>query len=295
MSAEDMKKLFKEAAEIAKAVPKELREAAFNRALDALSVPGGRQGRTPTSGYSTPSPRQDGAPQDSAATILQDLDRTRHPEVSNAARVLDRALFVLRAVRDDHQIDGLTSPQIAKVLTEKFRLRTTHQAVRQALDAAGDKVDRNASGRVAIYRIMHPGDQYLATGDFSSAASSKGGRSTRKRTRKKAPKKTTKNAVKEKVVPKRNTNAKSPSKKAGPGNKATKSGRPGPGAMLRDLVTSGFFSKPRTIAEIQDFAQHQLAHSYGLNELSTPLRRAIHSRLLVRTQNDDGQYEYTAV
>lgn len=289
MSAEDLKKLFKEAAEIAAAVPKELREAAFNRALDALSVPSGKRGRTPASANLAPNPRLDDASQDSAATLLQDLDRTLHPEVSNAARVLDRALFVLQAARDDHQIDGLTSPQIAKVLTEKFRLRTTRQAVTQALDAAGDKVDRNASGRAAVYRIMHAGDQYLATGDFSSTASSKSRRSTRKQNRNKTPKKSTKSAAKAKATTKRVSKANSSSKKA------TKSGRPGPGAMLRNLATAGFFSKPRTIAEIQSYAQHQLAHSYELNELSTPLRRTIHSKLLVRTQNDDGQYEYTAV
>ena len=125
MSADDLKKLFKEAAEIAKAVPKELREAAFNRALDAISA---KQVRPPPPAGSTPSTGDDGAPLDSGAILLRDLDRTRYPEVSTAARVLDRALFVLRAARDDHQIDGLSSSQIASVLTEKFRLRTSHQA-----------------------------------------------------------------------------------------------------------------------------------------------------------------------
>src|SRR5258706_8336591 len=159
MSTEDLKKIFQAAAEIAKAVPKELREAAFNRALDALSWPGAntQQPRHPPGAPQAPAgATSDG---DHAAILLEKLDRARHPEVSAAPRVLERALFLIRAARDDHSIDGLSAMQIAKVLTDKFRVRTSHQAVRQALDAAGDKVDRNSSGRIATSRIMHPVDE----------------------------------------------------------------------------------------------------------------------------------------
>jgi hypothetical protein len=76
--------------------------------------------------------------------------------------------------------------------------------------------------------------------------------------------------------------------------KGSTSRRPGAGEMLRELVTAGFFATPKTIGEIQEHVQHNRAHTYGLNELSTPLRRAIHNNLLVRTKNSDGQYEYAA-
>ena len=76
--------------------------------------------------------------------------------------------------------------------------------------------------------------------------------------------------------------------------KTRKVGRPGPGAMLKELTDSGFFKEYRSIVGIQDHCQKKLAHKYGLNELSTPLRRAVHSGLLKRRQNEDGQYEYIA-
>ncbi|MEO8505379.1 MAG: hypothetical protein ABI609_15895 [Acidobacteriota bacterium] len=280
MSTEELKKLFQEAAEIAKAVPKELREAAFNRALDALSLPAAKMA-PPTRPRALGNPREGSSEGDHAAILLRDLDRTRHPEVASAPRVLERALFILRAARDDHSIDGLSAPQIAKVLNEKFRLRTTRQAVTQALDAAGDKVDRNSSRRIAVYRIMHQGDQYLAAGAFDSGTSRAGGSSAgigvKRRTKLEAA------AKKEATT---TTPVRGHKKKGGI------SRRPGPGAMLRDLVAAGFFAKPKTIGEIQAHAQQNKAHNYGLNELSTPLRRAIHDDLLVRAKNSDGQYEY---
>lgn len=281
MSTEDLKKLFQEAAEIAKAVPKELREAAFNRALDALSLPGAKKQRLRTPPGATATRAEVESDADHAAILLRDLDRTRHSEVSAAPRVLERALFMLRAARDDHSIDGLSAPQIAKLLTEKFRLRTTRQAVTQALDAAGDKVDRNSSGRIAIYRIMHPGDEYLRAGVFGSDASGASGRSAGRRVTKKSAKKS---GAKKKAATSKPTQRDR--------KKGSTSRRPGAGAMLRDLVSAGFFAKPRTIREIQEHAQHNRAHTYGLNELSTPLRRAVHNDLLVRTKNSDGQYEY---
>lgn len=280
MSTEDLKKLFQQAAEIAKAVPKELREAAFNRALDALSSsPSGKTPSSATGSAKTSNPAKVKSDNDHSATLLQNLDRTRHPEVSTAPRVLERALFILRAARDDHSIDGLSAPQIATLLTEKFRLRATHQAVRQALDAAGDKVNRNLSGRTVIYRIMDPGDKYLAAGVFGPSA---GGRnSVGRRVAKKSAKKS--GATRKSVTSKPAQNNR---KKGGT------SSRPGPGELLRELVSAGFFAKPKTIREIQEHAQHSRAHTYGLNELSTPLRRTVHNNLLVRTKNPDGQYEY---
>ena len=289
MSGGDLKRLFKEAAEIAKSVPKELREAAFNRALDALSVPGSKQPAVTTPQTQTSGTGADATPQDTEAILLRDLDRTRHPEIASAPGVLERALYVLRAAREDHQIDGLSAAQIANLLTEKFRIRTTNQAVRGALDSARDKVDRNTSGRPVTYRIMNPGDQYLIAGDFGKVR-----RATSNRTRKATPKKTTKKGTKPKAAKKKRAKSRAVSKKAATAKKGSGAGRPGAGGMLRDLAASGFFSEPRSISEIQEHAQHNLAHTYGVNELSTPLRRAIHNGLLIRTRNADGQYSYSA-
>lgn len=281
MTTEDLKRLFQEAAEIAKAVPKELREAAFNRALDALSLPVGKK-PLPSSRQSETATQVRGDPKsDRAAILLRDLDRTRHSVISSAPRVLERALFILRAARDDHSIDGLSASQIAKVLTEKFRLRTTRQAVTQALDAAGDKVDRNSSGRLASYRIMHSGDEYLRVGDFGGSSSGAASSSPLRRAKKKAVRKPTSSKTAATSKPARRAKS--------TGNTSR---RPGAGEMLRDLISAGFFATPKTIGDIQLHVQHNRAHTYGLNELSTPLRRAVHNKLLDRTRNANGQYEY---
>lgn len=284
MSDDELKELFRRAAEVVKGVPKELREAAFNRAVDALlgpvkARPAPPRSRSPRSKKA----KSEDGPRDVVVVLEEALDRTKHPEISSAPHVLERSLFLLQAARDDHDIDGLGATQIAKVLTGKFRLRTSRQAVSQALDAAGDKVDRTRGPRGMSYRVMQPGDEYLAAGEFGRA------NSPRKRV-KKAPK-----AKKiERTSRKKRAESKSGSANSKARKKAGRVGRPGAGAMLSELAASGFFAKSRSIADIQLHCEKTLAHKYGLNELSTPLRRAVHSGLLKRDQNKNGQYEYVA-
>jgi len=177
MKEHDLTELFKKAAEIAKAVPEALQEAAFNRAVDALMGQNaglgasGRENAGGKTGHKPPPlspPRHPPAEEttDPTARLLQSLDRTAYPQVLSSPRVLERSLCLLRAARDDFEIDGLGCAAIAKILTEKFRLRTTRQAVQQALDVAGDKVDRvTPPGGKTFYRIMHPGETYLDSPD----------------------------------------------------------------------------------------------------------------------------------
>jgi hypothetical protein len=260
MNSENLKEIFKQAAEIAESVPKDLREAAFNRALDTLLVSEKpRAAKSQKRVLRLKDTEIDGNTSDNIAILLADLDRTAHPEIATTPRVLERSLFFLRAVRDNHNIDGLGASQIAKVLTEKFRLKTTRQAVTQALDVAGNMVDRRITLGKVSYHLMLPGDEYLAAGNFISS-----------------------------IKPKKTLNAPNAEKKA------RITGRPGPGAMLKELVKSGFFAEHRSITDIQHHCENNLAHNYALNELSTPLRRAVHSGLLKREQNNDGQYEYIA-
>ncbi len=277
MNDDNLKEIFRQAADIAKVVPKELREVAFNRALDALlksSVPQSQPVKSPPS---TKRPKTENslntidATTDPVNALLENLDRTKYPEISNALKVLERALFLLRAARDDYGVDGLGASQIATILTEKFRLRTSRQAVSQALSTANDKVDRIGKSRNVFYRIMKPGEDYLDKGNFSS---------------KNTTRKTKKTSSQKSVEPKQSTSKDT--------KQSRKTGRPGPGAILKQLAESGFFAEYRSIADIQVYCEQNLAHKYQLNELSTPLRRAIHNGLLTRKQNEDGQYEYIA-
>lgn len=70
------------------------------------------------------------------------------------------------------------------------------------------------------------------------------------------------------------------------------SGRPGPGAMIDQLIEKGFFKKHRVLSDIIEYCKNNLAHKYKTNEFSTPLARAIRNEKLKREQNKDGQFEY---
>ena len=165
MNDKELQDLLKRAGEISKVVPEALREAAFNRAFDVLTgtisplahevaeVPVGKIERLQKKAADDPEKPSD--------YLLAHLDRTSYPQVSSAARVLDRALHVLRIARDDFDIDGLGAPDIARVLTEKFRLRVSRQAVQQSLDAARNQVDKLSGHGRKAYRIMDPGERYL--------------------------------------------------------------------------------------------------------------------------------------
>ncbi|MFN7114647.1 MAG: hypothetical protein ACK4PK_09865 [Alphaproteobacteria bacterium] len=274
----DIKDAIKQAAEIAELVPKDLREAAFNRALDSLLK--GSSSNTDerkAARRSDALSREDKVNQDAVAILLKQLNRTAYPQVMSAPRVLERSLFLLRAA-SDYDVDGLGASQIAMVLTDKFRVRTTRQAVTQALDDAGDKVDRSSTSKGIIYRLMQPGEDYLDAGNFSSVRNK--------------PSKIFKKPVGKNKPASPKTSTSSPVAHEKKGSQKKKSGRPGPGAMLSMLSEEGFFSQPRSISDIQNHCEKKLAHKYILQELSTPLRRAVHNRLLKREQNDKGQYEY---
>src|SRR6266513_2105720 len=118
MHSDELSEAFKQAAEIAKSVPEHLQETAFNRALDAIlgETPGGAEGSSGPTKRNAPK-RKDITKQkdpaiDPTVVLLENMDSTAHPQVHDASKVIDRALVILRAARDDFEIDGLSSPQI---------------------------------------------------------------------------------------------------------------------------------------------------------------------------------------
>jgi hypothetical protein len=289
MDSDALKAAFKQAAEIANTVPEPLREAAFNRALDAIldnSVPPRRSGHSSAEATTRrkPAPQKQKEPGVAASNpfehLTTHLDRTAHPEISSAPRVLERALCLLRVARDSYNIDGLGPTHIAKLLTEKFRLHTTKQAVQQALDPARDYVDRHSpqSGRI-VYRIMRGGELYL---DSRGSKEEKSAAAVRiVRTPKGAKKRT--QAGKE--------NKTSSATTARPAAKA--SSTKGTTAIVSGLISDGFFKSPRTIRSLIEHAKGTLGYHLKPNELSPPLLRALRSGKLKRAQNSEQQYEYS--
>lgn len=168
-SEEQMKKLFRQAAEIAAEVPESMHEAAFHRAFDMLTQESEevrapvRQGKRSMQQSVKKLPAQPET-ESVAEIVISGLDRTKYPEIGRATGVLDRSLHLLRAAKDELDVDGMSPAQIARVLTEKFRVKTSADAVNQALAGADDKVDREKIGRSFTYRIMEKGEAYLDRG-----------------------------------------------------------------------------------------------------------------------------------
>lgn len=284
---EDLKSAFKQAAEIAAVVPESMREAAFHRALDQiLGAPGaGSEGpRVPTRRRtSRATKRRDEAERDDAAAqLIGGINRTAYPEIAAASKVLDRALALLRLASRDFDIDGLTAPEIAKVLTEKFRQRTTRQAVTQALTAAHTMADTGRRGRTTVYRIMQPGEDYLDAGGSKSQTTERSAgpaRRTRRRQPKSAGRSTTKSPSKPKKVTKVQTHG---------------GRRRGPKTVLGELIDDGFFAEPRTIGDAQEQLRHKKGVRFTLQDLSPAFVRLLREGRLDRDRNASGQYEYRA-
>lgn len=85
--------------------------------------------------------------------------------------------------------------------------------------------------------------------------------------------------------------AKSPAAAANPKGKG--SGRPGGKAMLDRLHGEGFFKRPKTIKQLVEHCEHNLAFKYKQSDFSGPLGRLTRDGKLKRTKNADKQYEYS--
>jgi hypothetical protein len=284
MANEQLQELIQQAAEIAKSVPESMQEAAFHRALDEL-LQGEGQAPSPRLRQPAPARRPSGGDESSQSdrdhrNKLGQINRTAHPEVTASSSLLDRCLMVVRVAKNDLNIDGLTAPEVAAVLTDQFRVATKRQHVARALDDATRFVERKKVGqRRVIYRIMGPGEDHLdAPGEGQAEA-------TRRTSRRRRGSRKAVGPTKSKTTKKAATR--------GTGTKRT-SGRKGPKAAIQVLLDSGYFTEPRTIGQIQNRLEVKLGHTYKLEDLSPSLGRLLREGKLDREKNEQGQYEYSA-
>jgi hypothetical protein len=286
--ADHLARITKQAAEIAALVPEHLQEAAFNRAFDQLSgghseMSGtqpsrrGRQTRSKPNSSTVPPQPSTGGSDDPAVVLTSSLNRTDHPEVGKASRALDRALYILRIAEANYGIDGMTAPQIAKVLTDKFRQRVTRQAINQALDAAGDYVDRTPTKRGVVYRLMQPAEDYLDAGGADTRGQTTSPKSSRRAVAK----------------PRAQTKAKNETGSTSTGAATRKRSGRGPKAMIEELISEGFFNEPQAIAGIQDRLRHKKGVQFKPTDLSPALVRLLRQNKLDRERNESNQYEYS--
>lgn len=168
-SDEQVSEILARAVRLVEDLPDDLRQAAFTSAVHLL----GDGVLAETSPPTTPkrrgsrlrqkeSGRSGDTSDDPVEVLIRELDRTAYPGVMGANRVLERALYILQIADEEFEIDGLSPPQVAKVLTDKFRIRTTRQSVAQALDGASNLVDRIRGERGSYrYRLMAAGIDHL--------------------------------------------------------------------------------------------------------------------------------------
>lgn len=287
MDDEKLRAAFKRAAEVASVVPESMHEAAFNRALDALLGVSDSAPQPPAKKTSSrkleevPAPKA--APPDPVAA-LQAMKRSQAGEVDAADGGMAKALALLLVARRELEIDGLSSQQIATVLTDKFRWRVTRQAISQAMDAAGNRVDRVKRGRGSQYRIMEAGEDWLARPATEREPES-GGPATRvqpARRRRRRAKRTSKEP------PSINRSSSEP---AAP-SAARRSASQGPKAAVESLIDSGWFEAPRGLSDIRTELEHRLAMRFKATDLSPALTRLLREGRLRRAKSDAGQYEY---
>jgi hypothetical protein len=286
MDDERLREMFRRAAEIASVVPESMHEAAFNRALDALTSTG--QPNLHDAARSHPKPRIANAPAEPKSSDpvvdLSAMERSRAAEVDSAKGGMAKALALLFVARREMGIDGLTASQIASVLTDKFRWRVTRQAVGQAMDAAGNRVDRVKQKGATVFRIMEAGERWLATPQDEVGVAVSGGtqpRSTARRRRK--PKTPGKNGP---------TNGTNPVE-AEPATRpvARKSSR-GPKAAVETLIDAGWFANPRGLSAIRVEVENRLALHYKATDLGPTMTRLLREGRLRRSKTESGQYEY---
>lgn len=275
---DELKELYRRAAEIAAEVPESMQEAAFNKAVEHLT--GYATVHPPANvGGATQVPLQPipaGAPPARLDTASEDwhseFNSTQHPEVLEASTVLDKSLHILSIARKDHGVEQLSPTDIAIILSNKYRIIAKANQISDKLGkVAGTLVDRRKVGKGFEYKIMLPGEQYLA------------GQSPAPTTRRKS------------------TSRKSGSGKSsstGKSNGKTKSrngGRPSQKELITGLINAGYFDTPRTIADLIAYAKKHRGYTYKPTDLSTPLLRIMRDGRLKRDENDNGQWEYSKV
>lgn len=68
---------------------------------------------------------------------------------------------------------------------------------------------------------------------------------------------------------------------------------PGGKAMLDNLMAEGFFSRPRSLAEIVAHCAETRHLEYGLSDFSGPLSRLVKTGQMSRRKNKAGRFQYT--
>ncbi|WP_156844527.1 hypothetical protein [Leptospira wolffii] len=95
-----------------------------------------------------------------------------------------------------------------------------------------------------------------------------------------SPKKKNKGIVKKQSLPKE------------PKKKISKKSRPGPGQIVDQLISEGFFNTKKSTTDIVQHCSKNLAYNYKANEIAITLTRSVRNGKLNRKENSEGTFEY---
>jgi hypothetical protein len=176
MESENIKKIAEAAQEAVKNLDPDLKGKAFetilSRMLDAnIQNPKAKKsrGRLVASKQGVTKPKNDicetNVFKEQTIRLQNGINRTKYPLMFKLDKALDKALYLLSIAQKDFVVDGLVPSQIASLLTNNFRLKTTANAISMALMDAKTYVDRRPvtirGGSGYVYFIMHDGETHL--------------------------------------------------------------------------------------------------------------------------------------
>jgi len=176
MDPEKLKEITQAASAAVKDLDPDLKSLAFQTILEKLLAKeeGGPRGvtarktkrRIQAKGRSGGSARGGAPSDDTTKKLLEGINRSKYPAMHNLKTTKEKSLYILQIAKDEQGVDGLTPPQISRILDQTFRVKATPQAVSMALMGELKFVDRkpaprSSGGKVFSYRIMHSGEQHL--------------------------------------------------------------------------------------------------------------------------------------
>lgn len=96
--------------------------------------------------------------------ILETINRTEHLEIHSMETSLDKALYILKIMKEKGH-DGLNPSQIKAILTEIFRIKANVPAISMALIKdkfyTEKEITSYKGSKANKYKIMHSGEEYI--------------------------------------------------------------------------------------------------------------------------------------
>jgi len=166
---DNLKEIVKIANEAVAGIEEPLRGKAFDKILDKLlyESKGSKARKKSKKSKTRTTKKKDNRKEDDLLKkVSSSLNRSQYPEIYKFTKILDRSLYLLKVLRKEQELDGLSAPQISYILTNIFRIKTSKEAVSMGLMEAKLLVDREqvsiqGGGRTFIYKLMKEGEDHL--------------------------------------------------------------------------------------------------------------------------------------